>query len=275
MKRIQEKLTNDILDSFQLRHKVTLDITGLEDEFLKYTNWGQFTRSKFRFKEVPNWIFAIDIHYIKAEKPYTKRSKENILIYIYAQNELFMNKFNFSGSILRQQYELPLTPVKRKDGVVKWFDKKDIVNVQYPEIYIFNIIFDEPYIAFWIDHKGLLEYEYVTKRKAKKYYNKNIKELKKAKKYNMKLYKKYIRVVDDIMERYKHTYIIDDGNEEGYYSYPRYNVVITTNRKISDDELSHLDTLLKMELDNINNNIKKSHYLSYDEMANWFAIKGE
>ena len=193
-------------------------------------DYGKDSVMHFSLKEAPQWKFGVWLNYVPAEKPYTQESKEYVHIYIFAQNKLWIDKFKPSASEFVYETKYYLDPIRLKDtGIVRWFNKKNLTEeIQYHiSLYNFVQIWEDKYLAFWRHMHGSLDYAYVSRRQARRYYYKFIFEEWLQAKRNKKYLRKQFRLAHNFFKLLEYDYEIVDRNSDDWKVTPRYEVSVT------------------------------------------------
>ncbi len=190
---------------------------------------GENSVVNFWIKELKGWKFGIWFH---TSKPDENGKKEPDSCQFFAQRELFIDKFKPAASNYCEE-------IKAYEENNKFFDKFSTLYV------IKNMLYEMKYHPFISFYKGVAYNDYIDRKSLIWFY---IKENWDVKFYDIK--KKAVRWKDCAITRvylnyakknieknsFVETVKVFDGEEEGWYSYPRYSINVYFNKDSNELE---------------------------------------
>lgn len=218
---VYKQATDMVFDS--LKKQIDFDITVTDVEYLDgYFIFGMGTNSvvHFHIKETPGWKYGIWWSPVERPEDTEEYYTDRLHCSIFAQYEEEIDKFKPSASMVCVEFTVNL---KSPTTNVAWEFARDI-----------EFIHDEPYLAFYREmHYTNFNREYISRAKAKAYFEKHNKQ-KKLEAETIALNNKemlgtlYKMLKEDIDEG---TCFIQDRGDSWS---PRYEIIIKNTWEIED-----------------------------------------
>jgi hypothetical protein len=223
---VYKQATDMVFDA--LKAECGFDITIEDVEYLDgYFIFGRGTNSvvHFHIKETPGWKYGIWWEPVSKSEDVSGEAHEEyhtdrLHCKIFAQYEEEIDKFKPSASIVEEEFDLYFaSPTANR----LWAFASDI-----------KFIHDEPYLAFYREmHYTDFNREYVSRAKAKGYFERHFKEKKLAAETNALNDKEILSTLYNILKE-----DIDDGvcfiYDRGDNWTPRYEIVIKNTLEVED-----------------------------------------
>lgn len=213
---------------------LTVEEVDFDDGYFLFDT-GYNSVMHFKIKEAPNWLFGVWLYKLQEKKPYRVDSKgDYISVSIFAQNELWIDKFKPSASSYSEETKIYYKSEKNNKGrIIKVLDELTVDHKgnldldKYKIIDPFKFIWTEPNLAFYA-HMNFIDYnqEHVTRKEADEF----MKNFLAKEKYDRKFDKKSDKIFTRFFEKYSRKNkllkleIIDQKSEFLKVS-PRYSVV--------------------------------------------------
>ena len=220
LSEVYKQATEAVFNS--IKEQLSFDITMTDVEYLDgYFIFGRGTNSvvHFHINETPGWKYGIwwePVEDADTKKPYTDR----VHCSIFAQYEEEIDKFKPSASMICEEFTIDF---KHPTANRFWAFVEDI-----------KFIHDEPYLAFYREmHYTDFNREYVSRAKAKSYFERHYKQKRLAEETKALNNKEMLKTVYEVLKE-----DIDEGtcfvaDREDSWS-PRYNIIIKNTYGIED-----------------------------------------
>lgn len=231
-KRVNER----ILEKFRSRG-LTIDHYDIGNGYFIF-NHGENSVMNFKLKEAPQWKFGVWLTKFKERKPRDERSSgDYINIQIFAQNELWIDKFKPTNSYFCE--ELNVYWGKTYDEKNKVYVPNEVLTDEkidtelwdFQLIDSFALLWNDNNLAFYLHmEKESLDRKYITRREADKYMKNFLKKEKREKAFNNKAIKATTKKILKYAKKnkIKDIKIIDkNANDSGWKVSPAFDVVVT------------------------------------------------
>ena len=190
---------------------------------------GENSVVNFWIKELKGWKFGI---WFYSPKPDEDGEKRPDYCQFFAQRELFIDKFKPAASNYCEE-------IKAYEENNKFFDKFSTLYV------IKNMLYEMKYHPFVSFYKGVAYNDYIDKKSLVWFYikeNWDVKFYKTENKFNRwkdcAITRVYLNYAKKNIEKnsFVETVKVFDGEEEGWYSYPRYSINVYFNKDSNELE---------------------------------------
>lgn len=227
-KRIHKSIIDSFVSHYQSK-KIKLTPINIEYSNDYFGFLGENAICEFFFDEFRNWKFGVWLSSHAGKKPYgdphkytnTLSNASHVKYQVFAQHALNIDKFKPSSSIFCSSGEIYLEPVYHDVGPIVVGFKQEVVNRKTRDFSgeiiklgedltaesfghvadEFNLLFTEHYLAFYRERTAVsFNIEYVSKRKAKKFYFKSLKSYVEDEKIRMRDNKSKIEAIKNIIK---------------------------------------------------------------------------
>lgn len=226
-KEYKESIHNSILKQFEKKGKI-IDHYFVDGYFIFHM--GQSAVMHFKLDTAPNWKFGVWLDFFEANSKYNSQDYDYIDFEIFAQNELWIDKFKPSASEFKTSGKIVLEQYPRPEKFIE----------EHFDFYLnrFRLIFDEPYLAFYRHmHYSSFDEVHTSRKEAKKYYKTFIKNEKKESKIEKRYLRKQRGFVRRFFKKLDLEYEIYDA---GPNTSPRYDVRIVFNENMTEESAEAL-----------------------------------
>ena len=287
-KRVNER----ILEKFRSRG-LTIDHYEMGNSYFIFYH-GENAVMHFKLKEAPQWKFGVWLTKFKERKIRGKKSSgDYINIQIFAQNELWIDKFKPTRSYFCE--ELNVHWGKTYDEKNDVYVTNEVLTDEEIDTDLWDFELIEPFALLWNDNnlafylhmkEESLDRKYITRREADKYMKDFLKKEKHEKAFKNKATKATTKKILKYAKKneIKDIKIIDrNANDSGWRVSPAYSVVVTFDPiqfvlKSGKFSKGLRDLLRKTDDVWYNRGKKKKEAIYYySEFSNWpiFIVDGD
>ena len=234
---VYKKAADVLFKALQNNTNIELHIEDIEycDGYFIF-GFGTNSVVHFHIKETPGWLYGVWWDAVETEETKNKKRKvycgDRVKCTIFTQYEDIIDKFKPSRSEYCSEFTL-------------LFNLDDFYDDKFDDFcYSIEFINKEPYLAFYRDYTGAnFNHEYISREKAKRCYDKYIKEKQEKTRVNAI----NAQAMFDAIKTFLHTDV--EHNEAFIYDhgssmYPRYEIVL---KNIWIDKSGNKGTLVDQE----------------------------